>query len=167
MAVDIISRIHFLSTPSPFLPLWSFSVSTQISLFNTSDSYFEISARLKLISVPQRLTVVYILLFVTLSREKFPGEYHAKLWDGTYMCKIRFAERSASCNVFPYSRFTWLPITLFHAETERYNTARFSRVTTKFCLGNKVLIRVKSIWQRLFFCCENRVYAGLPTVWGV
>ena len=36
------------------------------------------------------------------------------------------------------------------AETERYEAARFSRVTTKICLGKKVLT-VKSIqWPRLF-----------------
>ena len=40
---------------------------------------------LKLVSVPQRLAVVYISLFVTLSREKFPGGYHTKLSDGTYI----------------------------------------------------------------------------------
>ena len=62
--------------------------------------------------------------------ETFPGEYHVKLWDGTKL--LRFAE-SASSNMVLYSRFIWRngSIILIPAETERYDTARFSKVTTK------------------------------------
>ena len=40
---------------------------------------------------------------------------------------------SASSNIVLYSRFIWLngPITLIPAETERYDIAPFSKVTTK------------------------------------
>ena len=41
-------------------------------------------------------------------------------------------------------------ITLIRAETERYEAARFSRVTTKICLGKKVLT-VKSIQSPTLF----------------
>ena len=37
--------------------------------------------------------------------EKFPGEHHVKLWDGTKL--LRFAE-SASSNIVLYSLFIWL-----------------------------------------------------------
>ena len=41
-------------------------------------------------------------------------------------------------------------ITLICVETERYEAARFSRVTTKICLGKKVLT-VKSIQSPTLF----------------
>ena len=58
---------------------------------------FEISARLKLVSVPFSSLVLYWSPW-----EKFPGEHHVKLWDGTKL--LRFAE-SASSNIVLYSRF--------------------------------------------------------------
>ena len=68
--------------------------------------------------------------------EKFPGEHHVKLQDGTKL--IRFAE-SASTNIVLYSRFIWLngSITLTGAETERYDIVRFSKVTTKSLASRK------------------------------
>ena len=62
--------------------------------------------------------------------EKFPGEHHVKLWDGTKLS--RFAESPSSIIVL-YSRFIWLngSVTLIGAETERYDIVGFSKVTTK------------------------------------
>ena len=76
----------------------------------------EISARLKLVSVP----------FSSL----FLGQHHVKLLDETKL--LQFVE-SASSNIVLYSRFIWLTgsITLIRAETERYNIVRFSKLTTK------------------------------------
>ena len=58
--------------------------------------------------------------------EKFPGEHHVKLWDGTTL--TRFAE-TVSSNIVLYSRFIWLnrSITLIRAETERYDIVHFLR----------------------------------------
>ena len=70
------------------------------------------------------------LMHCIFNVEKFPGEGHVKLSDGTKL--LRFAE-SASSNVVLYSRFILLneSITLIRAETKRYDIVRFSKVTTK------------------------------------
>ena len=90
-----VDRITIL--PPPPLPSWSF-FPTQNSFFNTSDSYLK-SARASS-WFRCRFSFIYWSPW-----EKFPGEHHVKLWDGTKL--LRFAE-SASSNIVLYSRFIWL-----------------------------------------------------------
>ena len=134
VAVDRISRISIYPPPPSHLPslflfcfcFCFFSSYPQFSLQHKCQ-LFEISAGLKLALVPFS-SLHFIIAWSPC--EKFPGEHHVKLWDGTKL--LRFAE-SASSNIVLYSRFIWLngSITLIRAETERYDIFRFSKATTK------------------------------------
>ena len=113
---------YYLSPPPPpALPIFP----THNSFFNTSQ-LFEISARLKLVLVPFSRLVLYIGHLEKSSRR---ASCKALGWDKVYY-HSQSLHRPTS---YKYSRFIWLngSITLFRAETEKYDIVRFSKVTIK------------------------------------
>ena len=93
-------RQNYYLTPLPIFSLPTILSLTQVTVLSLTQ--VTISGRLKLVSVPFSSLVLYI---GHAPWEKFPGEHHVKLWDGTKL--LRFAE-SASSNIVLYSRFIWL-----------------------------------------------------------
>ena len=116
---------ELLSPPPPPFPLLYFSLPTILS-------FTQVTVIWKQCTPKAGVGAVYTFTFRYWSPcEKFPGEHHVKLWDGTKL--LRFAE-SASSNIVSYSGFIWLngSITLIRAGTERCDIVRFSKVTTKY-----------------------------------
>ena len=114
-----------ISPPPPPFPLLYFSLPTILS-------FTQVTVIWKQCTPKAGVGAVYTFTFRYWSPcEKFPGEHHVKLWDGTKL--LRFAE-SASSNIVSYSGFIWLngSITLIRAGTERCDIVRFSKVTTKY-----------------------------------
>ena len=168
-------------SPTPFTPSLSFFVLFLFCFFFSSYpqfslqhkwQLFEISAGLKLALLPFS-SLHFIIAWSPC--EKFPGEHHVKLWDGTKL--LRCAD-SASSNIVLYSCFIWLyqsitrsglrqkdtiffaflrrPLSLWPREQalrSQMNQAR-AKLPVNFDLGQELV----------FSWCEVRV-VGLPTVW--
>ena len=120
---------HLTTPPSPLppsLPIIFFCPYPQFSLWYMW-RLFEISARLKLVSVP----FSSLLLDIGHLQKRFPGEHH----ESSEMGQSYYVSQSLHrpLNIVLYSRFIWLhgSVILIRAETERYDIVPFSMVTTK------------------------------------
>ena len=82
-------RQNYYLTPLPIFSLPTILSLTQVTVLSLTQ--VTISGRLKLVSVPFSSLVLYI---GHAPWEKFPGEHHVKLWDGTKL--LRFAESASS-----------------------------------------------------------------------